>query len=103
MAEADGTGTTAGEHRRQLSLPSTADPPDASLLSLVAEASHRHDSSVDASPAAQRPETPQVLLRVLIQSKLGLEPSDHRSSGPRANAEPVPSKRARSRRGTQHL
>jgi hypothetical protein len=42
-----------------------------------------------------------VMLSVQIESKLGLGPSDHRSSGPSANAEPLTGKRARIRRHTQ--
>jgi hypothetical protein len=38
-----------------------------------------------------------------IESKLGLEPSDHRSSRPKADDEPVPAKRARLRRHTPRV
>jgi hypothetical protein len=44
------------------------------------------------------PEPRRVLLRVVIESKLELGPSDHRSSKPWAEAQAMPGKRARTRR-----
>ena len=43
-----------------------------------------------------------VMLSVRIESKLGLEPSEHRSSRPK-DAEPMPAKRARLHRQTQRV
>jgi hypothetical protein len=54
--------------------------------------------AVDARPEEQAREPRQVMLRVEIESKLELGPSDHRSSKPWGYDEPTPSKRARTRR-----
>ena len=54
--------------------------------------------AVDARPEEQAREPRQVMLRVEIESKLELGPSDHRSSKPWGHDEPTPSKRARTRR-----
>jgi len=44
-----------------------------------------------------------VMLSGRIESKLGLEPSDHRSTRPKGDDEPVPAKRARLRRHTPRM
>jgi hypothetical protein len=54
--------------------------------------------SVDAKPEEQPREPRHVVLRVEIESKLELGPSDHRSSKPWGHEETTPSKRARTRR-----
>jgi hypothetical protein len=54
--------------------------------------------------SAQRShESRGVMLTVRIESKLGLEPSEHRSSRPRADEDPAPNKRARLRHPTQRV
>ena len=55
----------------------------------------------DDARAAEPPKL-GVMLSGRIESKLGLEPSDHRSSKPRGD-EPVPVKRARLRRHTPRV
>jgi hypothetical protein len=58
----------------------------------------------DAQTRAGTPPKPLgVMLSGRIESKLGLEPSDHRSSKPRSDDEPVPAKRARLRRHTPRV
>ena len=54
-------------------------------------------------PVGKPPESRGVMLSGRIESKLGLEPSDHRSSRPRGDDEPVPAKRARLRRHTPRM
>jgi hypothetical protein len=54
-------------------------------------------------PAGKPPEARRVMFSGQIESKLGLEPSDHRSSRPRGDDEPVPVKRARLRRHTPRV
>ena len=44
-----------------------------------------------------------VMLGGRIESKLGLEPSDHRSSRPRGDEDATPAKRARLRRHTPRM
>lgn len=44
-----------------------------------------------------------VMLSGRIESKLGLEPSDHRRSKPKGDDEPVPAKRARLRRHSPRM
>ena len=56
----------------------------------------------DDARAAEPPKL-GVMLSGRIESKLGLEPSDHRSSKPRGDDEPVPGKRARLRRHTPRV
>lgn len=56
-------------------------------------ASEFRDAAVESPPA----EAPGVMVRVLIESKLELGPSEHRSSRPKAD-EPMPTRRARTRR-----
>lgn len=52
-----------------------------------------------ALPVTGEPAEPRrVMISVLIESKLGIGPSDHRSSRPAADEQPVFNKRARSRR-----
>ena len=63
-----------------------------------AEVERVPDSWVDPEPVEKTRAPRRVLLRVEIESKLGLGPSDHRSSKPWADAEAVPAKRARLRR-----
>jgi hypothetical protein len=53
--------------------------------------------------AAEPPKQLGVMLSGRIESKLGLEPSDHRSSKPRGDDELVPVKRARLRRHTPRV
>ena len=57
----------------------------------------------DDARAAEPPKPLGVMLSGRIESKLGLEPSDHRSSKPRGDDEPVPGKRARLRRHTPRV
>jgi hypothetical protein len=57
----------------------------------------------DDARAAEPAKPPGVMLSGRIESKLGLEPSDHRSSKPRGADEPVPVKRARLRRHTPRV
>lgn len=60
----------------------------------------RQQASPPERKSAEKPTEPRAaLLSVPIKSKLGLEPSDHHLSRPRASEEPLPnSNRARSRR-----
>jgi hypothetical protein len=59
---------------------------------------HVGNDAQGAVPAGKPPEARGVMLSGRIESKLGLEPSDHRSSRPKGDDEPVPVKRARLRR-----
>ena len=59
---------------------------------------HGMGFSVDAKPEDQPQKPRHVVLRVEIESKLELGPSDHRSSKPWGHEETTPSKRARTRR-----
>ncbi len=52
---------------------------------------------------AEPPKPLGVMLSGRIESKLGLEPSDHRSSKPRGDEEVTPAKRARLRRHTPRV
>jgi hypothetical protein len=61
---------------------------------------HGTETAATTGPALLKLPRP-VMLSVQIESKLGLGPSDHRSSGPSANDEPLTGKRARLRRQTQ--
>jgi hypothetical protein len=63
---------------------------------------HGGNDAQGAEPAG-KPEARGVMLSGRIESKLGLEPSDHRSSRPRGDEEPVPAKRARLRRHTPRM
>jgi hypothetical protein len=57
----------------------------------------------DTGEAAKPSEAPGVMLSGRIESKLGLEPSDHRSSKPKGDEDVVPAKRARLRRHTPRV
>ena len=59
---------------------------------------HGMGSSVDAEPEEQPQRPREVMLRVVIESKLELGPSDHRSSKPWGHEEATPTRRARTRR-----
>jgi len=63
-----------------------------------AAATRFRGSIIDPEPAEEPVEPRRVMLRVVIESKLDLGPSDHQSSRATASAEPVAAKRARSRR-----
>jgi hypothetical protein len=62
---------------------------------------------VNDAQGADRPEKPPeargVMLSGRIESKLGLEPSEHRSSKPRGDQDATPAKRARLRRYTPRV
>ena len=88
-------------------LASATDAGEASMTTLIlgrmapvrGELEPAPESSVNAEKPAERAREPRrVLLRVEIESKLGLGPSEHRSSKPYAGAEALPAKRARLRR-----
>ena len=53
--------------------------------------------------ASEPPKPLGVMLSGRIESKLGLEPSDHRSSKPRGDQDAMPAKRARLRRYTPRV
>ena len=90
MREAHGTETVA---LKLAALPRQALQEEAHV------AAARHNGSTVAAESAEQPTAPRrVMLRVVIESKLDLGPSDHRSSRATVGAEPVPAKRARSRR-----
>lgn len=111
MPKADGTETAGLETGRgPIRMPST-DRLETPMMTLIARealiasdaAATRHRAPADERPARQPAEPPGVMLRVLIQSKLGLGPTDHRSRRPRANPDPMPGKRARSHNHTHHV
>jgi hypothetical protein len=54
--------------------------------------------AVDAKPEEEPQKPREVVLRVVIESKLELGPSDHRSSKPWGHQETTPGKRARAHR-----
>jgi hypothetical protein len=66
---------------------------------------HGGNDMQGAEPAGKLPEAeaPGVMLSGRIESKLGLEPSDHRSSRPRGDEDATPAKRARLRRHTPRM
>jgi hypothetical protein len=61
---------------------------------------HGSDDARAADPTGEPLERRGVMLSGRIDSKLGLEPSEHRSSKPRGGEEAMPTKRARLRRHT---
>ena len=117
MPKADGTETAALKTGRgSIRVPSTTDRLETPMLTLIArEALIASDAALRqplpkearsthaAASRHHRAEPPGVMLRVLIQSKLGLGPTDHRSRRPRANPDPMPGKRARSHNHTHHV
>jgi hypothetical protein len=64
---------------------------------------HGGNDGQAAARAEKTPETRRVMLSGRIESKLGLEPSDHRSSKPRGDQDAMPAKRARLRRYTPRV
>jgi hypothetical protein len=64
---------------------------------------HAGNDAQGAVPAGKPSEARGVMVSGRIESKLGLEPSDHRSSKPRGDDELVPVKRARLRRHTPRV
>ena len=62
---------------------------------------HGGNDAQGAEPAG-KPEARGVMLSGRIESKLGLEPSDHRSSRPK-DEDTTPAKRARLRRHTPRM
>jgi hypothetical protein len=64
---------------------------------------HGGNDTQGAEPAGKLPEARGVMLSGRIESKLGLEPSDHRSSRPRGDEDATPAKRARLRRHTPRM
>jgi hypothetical protein len=63
---------------------------------------HGGNDAQGAEPAGKPPEARGVMLSGRIESKLGLEPSDHRSSRPK-DEDTTPAKRARLRRNTPRM
>jgi hypothetical protein len=64
---------------------------------------HGSEDARAADLTGKPPERPGVMLSGRIESKLGLEPSEHRSNKPRGDEEVMPAKRARLRRHTPRV
>jgi hypothetical protein len=85
-------------HRTTAALKLAAMPRQALQEEAHAAATRHFGSTIEAEPAELPVEPRRVMLRVVIESKLDLGPSDHQSSRATASAEPMAAKRARSRR-----